>query len=216
MCTRARTHTHTYTHLHTPLYRCHWPTIASDPNSPLVPLLLGNYHLGYALHMRLYPCQPYHLGYHSNAAQSNGAVRLRRDKWLVSVCVPANMWLCTRVIVLCVCVHLSVSLLVSQSSWASQFDSGYHVKMAGMQCVQAAFVVKSVTVIWHLESVCVFSMTTISTCRSFNTVCTKKLALVILIMLWNKTIQPHILIIPTDSFLIWYTVKAPAFFLFLC
>lgn len=150
-------HVHRHTHLHKPPYRCHWPTIASNPNSPLVPLLLGNYHLGYALHMRLYPCQPYHFGFHGNPAPSNGAVRLWRDKWLVSVCVcvPASVWMCTRVMVLCVCVHVSVSLLVSQSSQASQSDSGYHVKIAGTQRLQAAFVVKTVTVIWHLESVCV-------------------------------------------------------------
>lgn len=73
----------------------------------------------------------------------------------VCVCVPASVWMCTRVIVLCVCVHVSVSLLVSQSSQASQSDSGYHVKIAGTQRLQAAFVVKTVTVIWHLESVCV-------------------------------------------------------------
>lgn len=76
--------------------------------------------------------------------------------WWACVCVPASVCTCTRVIVLCACVYVSVSLLVSQSSRASQSDSGYHVKIAETQRLQAAFVVKIVTVIWHLESVCVF------------------------------------------------------------
>lgn len=94
--------TQTHTHLQTPPYRCHWPTVASGPYSPLVPLLLGNYHLGYTLHLRLYQCQPYHFGFHGNPAPSNGAVRLRRDKWCASICV--CVWVYTFDCVVCVCL----------------------------------------------------------------------------------------------------------------
>lgn len=75
-----RTHTHT-TYLYTHAYRCHWPAVASHPNSPS--LLLGNYHLGYTLYMRLYPCQPSHFCCHGNPAPSDGAIG--RDEWLTSV-----------------------------------------------------------------------------------------------------------------------------------
>lgn len=106
---------HIHTYFHTPAYRCHWPAVASHPNSPLIPLLLSNYHLGYALHMRLYQCQPSHFGFHGNPASSNGVVRLWGDKWLASVCMCVSLlcvsvWMSTLVIAVsvfvCVCSFL--------------------------------------------------------------------------------------------------------------
>lgn len=128
VCNSKTLQIHTSAHIqppHTPPYRCHWPTVAFYPNSPLIPLLLGNYHLGYALHMRLYPCQPYHFGFHGNMPLSNRAVRLWRDQWLVTV-------LSSECVDVFVCVSALLSLLVTHSEylilphmWKQEEHNGY-------------------------------------------------------------------------------------------
>lgn len=175
---RIHTHVHIHTYRHTPAYRCHWPAVASHPISPLIPLLLGNYHLGYALHMRLYPCQPSHFGFHSNPAPSNGAVRLWRDKWLASVRVClmwVSMWMTTVVIVLCECVfdvgkhvdewmtgvivwcvYVCLFLMIA-TGIQIQFSPPCE-NIAGMQWIHAALVMRNVIIMWDKESVCAFLM----------------------------------------------------------
>lgn len=49
-------------------------TEPSPAPSPILLLLLGNYHLGYTLYMRLYPCKPSHFGCYDNPGLRNGLV----------------------------------------------------------------------------------------------------------------------------------------------
>lgn len=51
-----------------------------SPMNPSITLLLGNYHLGYKLHIKWYPCQPYDCGFYGNLSESKGAGSLCKSK----------------------------------------------------------------------------------------------------------------------------------------
>lgn len=80
------------------------------PNSPLIPLLLGNYHLGYALRMRLYPCQPSHLvtmETQQRAMELSG-YRGTSDCWALVASERGDMYTCEPVMHVCLSFTFTV------------------------------------------------------------------------------------------------------------